>query len=82
MAVSFGKVRTFKRSEVKPLLIFDPPLKEGDTVEMKKGHACGANLWQILMAGADVRLKCIGCGRVILMDRVQFRKKVKRRVSC
>jgi hypothetical protein len=61
--------------------MFDPPLREGDMVELKKGHACGKNLWLVLMAGADVRLKCTACGRVILMDRPKFRGRVKRRVS-
>lgn len=60
---------------------FEPPLREGDKVELKKQHACGEKTWTVLMAGADVRLKCTGCGRVILMDRVKFRSRVKRRLE-
>jgi len=61
------------------LLILDPPLREGDIVQMKKPHACGGSLWTVLMAGADVRLKCNECGRVVLLDRVKFNRRVKKR---
>ena len=34
-----------------------------DTVEMKKPHACETNNWEVLRLGADIRLKCMGCGQ-------------------
>ncbi|MDN6042642.1 MAG: DUF951 domain-containing protein, partial [Lactobacillus sp.] len=40
-----------------------------DTVMMKKRHACQANDWEILRLGADIRLKCMGCGHIMLMSR-------------
>lgn len=63
------------------LLILDPPLRAGDIVQMKKPHACGGDIWAVLMAGADVRLKCRGCGRVVLLDRVKFNRKLKKRLQ-
>lgn len=48
-----------------------------DTVQMKKQHACKKNDWEILRVGADIRLKCLGCGRTIMMPRAEFNHKVK-----
>lgn len=63
------------------MLILSPPLRAGDTVEMKKAHACGGFVWDVLFAGADVRLKCRECGRVVLLDRVRFNARLKRRLG-
>jgi hypothetical protein len=62
-------------------MLLDPPLRPGDVVQMKKTHACGGDRWQVLMAGADVRLKCATCGRVVLLDRVKFNSRMKKRVK-
>ena len=50
----------------------------GDRVILKKPHACGENLWEIVRVGADVKLKCIACGRVVMLDRLEFLKRAKR----
>ena len=50
----------------------------GDQVVMKKPHACGANLWEIVRVGADVKLKCMNCGRVVMLDRLAFLKRGKK----
>lgn len=49
-----------------------------DVVQMKKPHACGENKWEILRMGADIRIKCMGCGRMIMMPRAEFNKKLKK----
>ncbi len=49
----------------------------GDIVKLKKKHPCGSCEWEILRIGADFRLKCIGCGRQIMMPRTQVDKSVK-----
>lgn len=53
----------------------------GSLVIMKKGHPCGANLWEIVRIGVDVKLKCTNCGRMIMMDRIEFEKKLKKVVE-
>lgn len=50
------------------------PLHVGDRVRMKKPHPCGSQVWDILRVGADVRIKCEGCGRVVMISRSQFIK--------
>ena len=50
----------------------------GDRVILKKPHACGGNLWEIVRVGADVKLKCTACGRVVMLDRLEFLKRAKK----
>jgi len=52
-------------------------IKLNDVIVLKKGHACGTNAWKIIRFGADVKLQCTGCDRVVMMPRIEVRKKVK-----
>ena len=51
--------------------------KLNDKVIMKKPHACGTNEWIITRMGVDIKIKCIKCTREIMMDRLEFKKKLK-----
>ena len=53
----------------------------GDIVTLKKPHPCGSREWEILRVGADFRLKCQGCGRVVMLDRETFLKRKKALLS-
>jgi len=53
----------------------------GSIVMMKKQHPCGTNEWEITRVGADIKIKCISCGRSILLPRVDFNKKLKKVLS-
>ncbi|PJI08372.1 MULTISPECIES: DUF951 domain-containing protein [Clostridium] len=50
----------------------------GDIVEMKKQHPCGTNRWEIIRVGADIKIKCINCGRIIMLPRSSFEKRLKK----
>lgn len=50
----------------------------GTKVIMKKPHPCGTNKWEITRLGADIKIKCLNCGRVILIPRIEFNKKLKK----
>lgn len=50
----------------------------GDSVIMKKAHACGTNLWTITRLGVDIKIKCQNCNHEIMMDRLEFNKKIKK----
>lgn len=53
-----------------------------DIVEMKKEHPCHKSKnWRIIRMGADIRIKCMGCGTSVLFTRVQFEKKLKKIVE-
>ena len=48
----------------------------GSLVVMKKGHPCGENLWEVIRLGADIKIKCNKCGRMVMIPRIDFNKKV------
>ena len=50
----------------------------GTRVVMKKPHACGTNEWEVTRVGVDIKIKCVNCNREIMMDRLEFEKKLKR----
>ncbi len=49
-----------------------------DLVIMKKPHACGKNDWIITRVGVDIKIKCLNCNREVMIDRLEFEKKVKK----
>ena len=53
----------------------------GSIVIMKKAHPCGTNKWEITRIGADIKIKCIECGRIIMLPRIEFNKKLKKVVN-
>ena len=50
----------------------------GTKVIMKKQHPCGTNLWEITRVGADIKIKCTGCGRIVMIPRSKFKKDAKK----
>ena len=49
----------------------------GDIVKLKKQHPCGSQEWEILRVGADVRLKCMGCGHQVMTERKMVEKNAR-----
>jgi hypothetical protein len=41
----------------------------GDVVRLRRAHPCGATEWLVDRLGADIGLRCQGCGRHVLLDR-------------
>ena len=56
----------------------DKKIDVGTIVTMKKGHPCGANEWEVVRLGADIKLKCCNCSRIVMMPRIEFNKKMKK----
>ena len=52
--------------------------KVGSIVTMKKPHACKTNEWTITRVGVDIKLKCNGCNHEIMLDRLEFERKLRR----
>ena len=50
----------------------------GDTLLMKKPHPCGSNKFAVLRIGADFRIRCVGCGREVMLERVKVEKNIKK----
>ena len=52
-------------------------IRLGDILRMKKSHPCGSNEWEVLRIGADFKLRCLGCSRVVMGARSKFERNVK-----
>ncbi len=59
---------------MKPILV----LTVGDHVRLRKPHPCGSTDWRIVRLGADVGLKCDGCGRRVLLPRAEAERRIKK----
>lgn len=53
-------------------------LNIGDLVQMRKVHPCGSDKWVITRTGTDIKIKCEGCGRIVMIDRAEFEKRIKK----
>lgn len=50
----------------------------GDKILTRKAHPCGGSEWEILRVGADFKIKCLKCGRIVMLDIETFKKRVKK----
>ena len=49
-----------------------------DILELKKEHPCGSKEWQVLRVGMDFKLRCVGCGREVMVPRHKCEKNIKK----
>jgi len=55
------------------------PYKLHDIVQLKKDHPCRkSQYWEVVRVGVDIKVKCMGCGAVIMFERPDFEKKLKK----
>lgn len=50
----------------------------GDIVQMKKQHPCGSFEWEVIRVGADIKIKCTVCNRIVMLPRNKFEKGMKK----
>ncbi len=61
------------------IVMVDKNYDLNDIVEMKKEHPCHkSKYWKVIRMGADIRIKCQGCGNSVLFPRTEFERKLKR----
>ncbi|MDD5899129.1 MAG: DUF951 domain-containing protein [Clostridia bacterium] len=53
-------------------------IRLSDKVKMRKTHPCGSDEWSVIRIGADIKIRCLGCGRIVMMDRADFVKRRKK----
>ena len=53
----------------------------GTKIIMKKTHPCGGNTWEVIRLGADIKIKCCTCGRMVMLPRIEFNKKIKKVIT-
>jgi hypothetical protein len=49
-----------------------------DVIMTRKPHPCGSSEWVVIRIGADIKIKCSLCGRIVMMDRTVFLKRRKK----
>lgn len=54
-------------------------IEVGDVFRMKKPHPCGSDRWEVYRTGADIGIRCQGCGHRVMLPRVKFEKAAKQR---
>lgn len=54
-----------------------PELLMKDVLRLRKPHPCGSTDWVVVRLGADIGLKCLGCGRRILLPRRDVARRMK-----
>ena len=52
-------------------------IQVGDKPRMKKAHPCGSKDWLVLRIGADFRLRCLGCGHEVMVERFKIEKSIR-----
>lgn len=52
----------------------------GTIVEMKKPHPClqRSTRFTIVKLGADIKIKCLGCGNVLMLTRDHFNHQIRK----
>lgn len=53
----------------------------GDLVRTKKAHPCGNKEWEIVRVGVDFKLKCLKCGRVVVLPREKALKSIVKKID-
>jgi hypothetical protein len=53
------------------------PFAVGDVVRLKKPHPCGGFDWSVVRLGADIGVKCVTCGRRVLLPRRDLERRMK-----
>ena len=53
-------------------------VQAGDRVEMKKPHPCGGKTFEILRVGMDFKIRCLTCGREVMVPRRKIEKNIRK----
>ena len=49
----------------------------GDVLRLKKSHPCGGFKWEVVRVGADIRVRCTTCDRLVMLPRSALEKRLK-----
>lgn len=56
-------------------------IRIGDLIRSRKPHPCGSDEWTVIRTGADIKMRCSGCGRIVMLDRDTFLRRRKAVIS-
>lgn len=53
-------------------------LEVDDVLVLRKTHPCGSHEWKVTRVGVDIGIKCLGCGRFVMVPRRKLEGKIRR----
>lgn len=53
----------------------------GDIVKTKKPHPCGSKEWEVTRIGVDYKLKCLKCGKTVILPREKALKSITKKIE-
>ena len=56
-------------------------IEVNDVIRLRKKHPCGGDEWQVVKLGVDIRIKCLKCQRLVLLERSDLEHRIKALVS-
>lgn len=51
----------------------------GEIIETRKPHPCGGKRWEIVRVGADFKIKCLTCGRVVMLTPDELKTRIRKK---
>ncbi|MGD8968006.1 MAG: DUF951 domain-containing protein [Anaerolineae bacterium] len=48
-----------------------------DRARLRKPHPCGGYEWEVTRIGADIGIRCLTCGRRVMLPRAKFEQRLK-----
>lgn len=52
-----------------------------EQIVMKKPHPCGGKEWVVVAVGAEVKLRCLRCGRFLNLSRDELKKRLPKKAE-
>jgi hypothetical protein len=52
-----------------------------DVVRLRKKHPCGGDEWRVMKLGVDIRIQCLKCHRLVLLERGTLERRIKDFIS-
>ena len=49
----------------------------GDQLDLRKPHPCGGTRFDVLRVGMDFRIRCVKCGREVMVPRAKIERNIK-----
>ncbi len=62
-------------------ITLDKTVLVGDVIRTRKPHPCGGSDWTVTRTGADIKMRCNTCGRLVMLDRDTFLRRRKALIS-
>lgn len=51
-------------------------LRLDDRLSLRRQHPCGSRTWLVTRLGADIGLRCEGCGRRVMLERAELERRL------